>query len=422
MYGPTSCRTARGRENLEAAAGSLAIGWSEVRAGGRVGSGVNGATWSDRVWNPVRYDQRSAGLMSQPVCPVPRDLVSQPAASQRGRESRGLGGRYAGPRGLPPTQRQLAAENRGKLPPQPTESKMNIARKRPTKLRTTKLISSAHQLCQAFCRPNGESSAGTSRARRRVISGSKPKPRRPAQAGSSRLELIEAEIKKLTSQTAAAPDLELLEGRVKTLKKVRQEIKPREHYEGQLIFRDAMRSSRVLPVSQEGNNYREFDIGDSRILRIRVLHPDPPEHKIGADLIYENYDARDETVRLAFVQYKLWDRKLFYYDERLDKQIQKMFALTCEKGGLCAPPSQREMWVYRLPYCTAFFRPTDRLQSPNSTLHSTGLHMPICAMNFSWENTERSESPQEIQGYGQLGHAHNLRGTVPLLGVGIEKI
>jgi hypothetical protein len=127
VYDPTSCRTARGRENLEAAAGSLAIGWSEVRAGGRVGSGVNGATWSDRVWNPVRYDQRSAGLMSQPVCPVPRDMVSQPAASQRGRESRGLGGGYAGPRGLPPTQRQLAAENRGKLPPQPTERKLHMA-------------------------------------------------------------------------------------------------------------------------------------------------------------------------------------------------------------------------------------------------------------------------------------------------------
>src|SRR5205823_54496 len=114
-----------------------------------------------------------------------------------------------------------------------------------------------------------------------------------------------------------------------------------------------------------------------------------PEHKIGADLIYENYDTEDETVRLAFVQYKLWDRKVFYYDERMDKQIQKMFALTCAKGGLCASPSEREMWVYRLPYCTAFFRPTDRLQSPNSTLHSTGVHMPICAMNFSWENTER---------------------------------
>jgi hypothetical protein len=121
---PTSCRTARGRENLEAAAGSLAIGWSEVRAGGRVGSGVNGTTWSDRVWNPVRYGQGPVGLMSQSVCPGPRSLVSQPRASQRGRESEALGGRYAGPRGLPPTQRQPAAENRGKLPPQPTESKL----------------------------------------------------------------------------------------------------------------------------------------------------------------------------------------------------------------------------------------------------------------------------------------------------------
>ena len=71
VYDPTSCRTARGRENLEAAAGSLAIGWSEVRVGGRVGSGVSGVTWSDRVWNPVRFGQGPVGQMSQPVCPGP---------------------------------------------------------------------------------------------------------------------------------------------------------------------------------------------------------------------------------------------------------------------------------------------------------------------------------------------------------------
>jgi hypothetical protein len=111
VYDPTSCRTARGRENLEAAAGSLAIGWSEVRVGGRVGSGVSGATWSDRVWNPVRFGQGPGGQMSQPVCPGPTDLVSRPRTSERGTDSEALSRRYAGRRGLPPP-RQPAEENR----------------------------------------------------------------------------------------------------------------------------------------------------------------------------------------------------------------------------------------------------------------------------------------------------------------------
>src|SRR6185436_11701465 len=35
---------------------------------------------------------------------------------------------------------------------------------------------------------------------------------------------------------------------------------------------------------------------------------------------------------------------------------------------------------YRLPYCCAFLRPTDKLQNPNKLL-TTGYHLPICKID-----------------------------------------
>ena len=49
------------------------------------------------------------------------------------------------------------------------------------------------------------------------------------------------------------------------------------------------------------------------------------------------------------------------------------------KNGLCkAGIDDHE---FRFPYCSAFLRPTDRLQSPDQKLRSTGEHIPICQID-----------------------------------------
>jgi hypothetical protein len=73
----------------------------------------------------------------------------------------------------------------------------------------------------------------------------------------------------------------------------------------------------------------------------------------------------------------------------LKQQLGKLQSHFCG-SGLCGDPSgeghQRE---FRLPCCAAFLRPTDRLQSPNARLISSGLHIPVCAVLRNAQKTRR---------------------------------
>ena len=102
--------------------------------------------------------------------------------------------------------------------------------------------------------------------------------------------MLEEEINELTSQTTVVPDAELLQGRLTILKKVRQEIKPKRVTENQIIFRDAIKTNRHL-ITGLGTESVEYSIDQDRVLRISVLHPDPPEHKI------EFHDLVNQTAR-----------------------------------------------------------------------------------------------------------------------------
>jgi hypothetical protein len=120
-----------------------------------------------------------------------------------------------------------------------------------------------------------------------------------------------------------------------------------------------------------------------------VLHPDPPEHKIGADLVYEFHDTEKETARVAFLQYKMWDRKTLPHDPRMIDQLNRLQQIGCQ-GQLClSPGGDHEQRTYRFPHCCAFLRPTDRLQDPDATLKSSGLHIPLCVVQKSWTQTKR---------------------------------
>jgi hypothetical protein len=117
-----------------------------------------------------------------------------------------------------------------------------------------------------------------------------------------------------------------------------------------------------------------------RTFRIRLLHPDKPEHLTGADLVYELYDSGLNRVRLVLLQYKMWSGEQLSVDDRARRQMDKLRACVCN-ADFCAGPKgdAHSLAPYRMPYCTAFLRPTDKLQSPDQRLVSRGLHVPLCA-------------------------------------------
>lgn len=161
--------------------------------------------------------------------------------------------------------------------------------------------------------------------------------------------------------------------------KSKKELDPEDHSENQLIFRDAYNVSRVIPSIASGHGHRDFQLPSGRVLRLRVLHPDRVEHITGADLIYERHHPQNETVSVVAVQYKIWkDRKLYLSDERMVGQIGKMRNFLCEKS-ICQ--AAKEDHGYRFPCCSAFIRPTDKLQKADQKFLSTGEHLPICKID-----------------------------------------
>lgn len=52
---------------------------------------------------------------------------------------------------------------------------------------------------------------------------------------------------------------------------------------------DTLGQGHPLPVSGVGKDYKEYRYHPKRVLRVRILHPDPAEWKSGVDLIYESY-------------------------------------------------------------------------------------------------------------------------------------
>ncbi len=197
------------------------------------------------------------------------------------------------------------------------------------------------------------------------------------------IELLDNDITELNELLKTKVERDQLEKRWLELQQVRQELSLTPHTETQVIFHDYY-SERDLPLSGQGRNYREFLLPADRALRVRVLHPDPPEHSTGADLIYEQYSVRKRRVRLAAIQYKIWQDRKLYKENRLQEQLDKLRHTFCEKG-LC----QGNVETYRLPYCAAFLRPTDKLQLPIKRFISSGYHIPVCVVEKAWQVTRR---------------------------------
>ncbi|MGR3772816.1 MULTISPECIES: hypothetical protein [Edwardsiella] len=170
-----------------------------------------------------------------------------------------------------------------------------------------------------------------------------------------------------------------LKRRLAQLLKAKSELEIKSHSENQLIFRDAYNAERNLPELSKGHAYKDFELPDGNYLRLRVLHPDRPEHITGADIIYERHNEKSGKISVVIVQYKIWeDKKLYISDSRMRDQIDKMRKFTCG-NDICS--LQKGDNTYRFPCCAGFLRPTDRLQHADQKFISTGEHLPICRIN-----------------------------------------
>ncbi|MFJ2411819.1 hypothetical protein ACIOMR_21895 [Pseudomonas sp. NPDC087814] len=216
------------------------------------------------------------------------------------------------------------------------------------------------------------------------------------------LELLEQEIEELNSLLPLAKrdkenlkNTDQLKRKLSTYEKAREELTPLGHSENKLIFRDAYNVDRKLPELTNGIGKKDFQLPDGNHLRLRVLHPDQPEHITGADIIYERHDYETETVSVVVVQYKIWDgKKIYLSDERLNKQLERLTCFTCGKG-LCKDIENEA--PYRFPHCSAFLRPTDKLQNPNQKLISSGEHLPICKIDKLRSEIKEVESRGKLE-------------------------
>ncbi|WP_321879816.1 hypothetical protein [Paraburkholderia bannensis] len=170
-----------------------------------------------------------------------------------------------------------------------------------------------------------------------------------------------------------------LKRRLKTLIDAEREINPVAHSENQLIFRDALAVNREIPALGSGKAYRDFRLPDDSVLRVRVLHPDKPEHITGADIIYERHSRYEEGASIVAIQYKIWEDKTMYLsDERMANQLTRLKNFTCDRT-ICSQSQGGN--TYRFPCCAGFLRPTDKLQRADQSFISTGEHLPICKID-----------------------------------------
>lgn len=126
-------------------------------------------------------------------------------------------------------------------------------------------------------------------------------------------EIIDTDIGQLRNLLKGASENDQLIKRLRILERTRSLLQSKKYTETQLILRDVFKAQRNIPVPPiDGDTFREFQLSNGRGLRIRLLHPDSPEHLVGADLVYETYWDKKKLLRLAVVQYKIWNGKVLY--------------------------------------------------------------------------------------------------------------
>jgi len=96
-------------------------------------------------------------------------------------------------------------------------------------------------------------------------------------------------------------------------------------------------------------------------------------------LIKEICDLLKEEVRFIHLQYKTWDEQALYLNQgNINAQLVKLQKNVCNSGFCTDINGAKFPSNYRMPFCSTFFRPTSKIQSVDSALHSMGTHIPVC--------------------------------------------
>jgi hypothetical protein len=213
------------------------------------------------------------------------------------------------------------------------------------------------------------------------------------------IDLINDEIFEHQILQKKSKDKKFITKRILELAGAREYFMPREISEHKILSGDfylADRSGYFSKPIYVNDSYKDYGLPNSNILRLRLLHPDQAESILGVDLIYEIFDLEKEQVRFAHLQYKTWNTNVLYLtDERMNNQIQKMENNLCNSGFCKDQDGEKYSQLYRLPYCCAFLRPTSKLQSSESKLVSTGMHIPICEVR-KLQDTDKKLTKQNI--------------------------
>jgi len=212
------------------------------------------------------------------------------------------------------------------------------------------------------------------------------------------LQLLDSEIAQLRSEydKTKPEQRRAIEQQINKLLRARGVLDDTGWTETQAINRDADVPEKDLPISDKGQGYKEYRLDNDRRLRVRVLHPDPAEGRSGIDVIYETYQDKviineqpfKDRVRIAALQYKMWDGSALYLSQakNLEEQIEKMRRVLCQ-SGLCSNDSKNAT-DYRLPYCCAFLRPTDVIQTRRAWQTTRAWHVPICVAEKNFQQTK----------------------------------
>ncbi len=216
------------------------------------------------------------------------------------------------------------------------------------------------------------------------------------------IDLIQKDLNELNNIALNKGNKRFLNKRIRDYKNAIEYFQPRKISEHKILNRDVYIAERedlkIRNKIYEREEFIDYKLDNNNVLRIRLLHPDNAENILGADLIYEHLDTKSGYVRFLHMQYKTWNNKsLNFKAGSLDAQIDKMEKNLCRSGFCSSTEGSKSAKKYRLPYCSAFLRPTSKLQSSDSKMVSTGLHIPICEVKKIMEN-EKSLSKENVKG------------------------
>lgn len=196
------------------------------------------------------------------------------------------------------------------------------------------------------------------------------------------IDLVNTEIRELETLLRSRTKNSTVKTRLIRLRACREQMNPRYLPEDKSIKRDFSLTDRrgsdfFLKKLYATDTHSDFLLPNDKILRLRLLHPDSGERATGADLIYERFDLKGQRVRFVHLQYKTFDNndRVYFSQGNLKAQINKINDNLCANAFCKSGISDTK---FRFPNCSGFLRPTDRIQSPDSKLMTSGYHMPIC--------------------------------------------